>query len=150
MTLEYQIDQSFGYGISMVYALMKSELEARFKAQGYDITVPQWIILNRLWEHNGVSQSDLVSVTQKDKTNIARLVARLESRELVTRRRSGEDSRQQEVYLTEAGRKLEDEMKPIAAQMLVDVLQGIPVEKIETAREVLWQVTHNLTEMEST
>jgi len=148
MSEDYQIDQSLGYGVSILYALMKAEMEGRFKAQGYDITVPQWILLNRLWEKDGVSQSELVEVTWKDKTNIARMVARLEEKGLVERQRGGRDHRQQCVYLTPAGRQLEHVMKPLAAQMLQDSLRGIPEDALATVQATLWQVIRNLTEIE--
>jgi len=106
-------------------------------------------LLNRLWEQDGISQAELAKVSRKDKTNITRMVARLEKKGLVVRQRGDRDSRQQCVHLTPAGRLLENKMKSLAAEMQQYTLRGIPEETLRSAQETLWQVIRNLSEPRS-
>lgn len=144
MAQDFHIDQSLGHAAGIVCALMKADLESRFQAQGYDITAPQWALLFRLWEKDGISQKELSGATRKDKTNVARMVSRLERRGLVERRRDKHDARIQRIYLTPAGKQTESDLTAITAGALRYALRGIPQEAVDTTRETLWRVIENL------
>jgi DNA-binding MarR family transcriptional regulator len=71
-----------------------------------------------LWEHDGERVSQIGERLHLDSATLTPLLKRLESRGLVERRRSGEDERVVEVFLTAAGKRLERKAADIPRCML--------------------------------
>src|SRR5215467_13921781 len=125
MTTEFNLENTLGYLINRCAILLKSELTCRFNQAGYEVTPEEWVILNRLWEQDGLSQNELAERTIKDKTTITRFLNQMESKGLVTRKSSKEDGRFKNIYLTSNGQKLKTALIPIAQEMLGQASAGI-------------------------
>ena len=76
-----------------------------FPSKGFDITAQQWHALNRLWQEDGLQQSDLAKKIYKDYSFTTRLVDDLEKKNLVYREKDPLDRRANRVYLTEDSKK---------------------------------------------
>jgi len=126
----------------------KGELEAAFAEAGYGVTAPQWALLHALKRADGVPQKDLARRTFKDKTNVARILASLEERELIQRRRNEEDQRFYRVLLTPQGERVEKELRQIASGTLDRALEGIPGDQLQATMNTLKQIYHNLSSPE--
>ena len=70
------------------------------------ITYPQYLVLLVLWEHDGLTVSELGNRLFLDSGTLTPLLKRMESSGLVTRLRALEDERRVHISLTEAGRLL--------------------------------------------
>jgi DNA-binding MarR family transcriptional regulator len=70
------------------------------------LTYPQYLVMMVLWEEDGVRVSRLGERLYLDSGTLTPLLKRLEVQGLVTRRRSSQDERVVEVFLTEQGRAL--------------------------------------------
>ena len=119
-------------------------LQKNFKQSGVDITIEQWSVLYHLWKEDGISQQQLCACTFRDKPSITRLVDNLEKIHLVKRVASSNDRRINMVYLTDEAKKLEERTMDLAGQTLNEALEGVSVEQIEMAKEVLQKVYENL------
>jgi len=84
------------------------------------LTYPQYLAMLVLWEHDGVTVSELGERLHLDSGTLTPLLKRLESAELVTRLRDVQDERRVLIRLTAAGRKL----KSRAARIPGCVLQA--------------------------
>jgi DNA-binding MarR family transcriptional regulator len=71
-----------------------------------DLTYPQYLVMLVLWEHDGVTVSDIGARLFLDSATLTPLLKRLEAGGLVTRTRSAQDERQVVVGLTDAGRAM--------------------------------------------
>ena len=71
-----------------------------------DLTQKQCATLQLIEANKGVSQVDLASTLGTDRATMMAMIDRLEQRDLVVRRRSVEDRRRQELYLTDIGREI--------------------------------------------
>lgn len=71
------------------------------------ITYPQYLALLTLWEEDGQSVSRLGQRLFLDSATLTPLLKRLEMRGFVERRRSKQDERVVELFLTPAGKRLE-------------------------------------------
>ena len=74
----FPLDSSPGYIIHRADMQMKAGLSRIFQANGFDITPEQWGILSRLWQSEGIHQSELAARTAKDRHNITRILSLLE------------------------------------------------------------------------
>src|SRR3954447_20856924 len=68
------------------------------------ITYPQYLVLLLLWEQDGVRVSQLGERLHLDSGTLTPLLKRLESRHVLERRRSTDDERVVEVFLTAEGK----------------------------------------------
>jgi DNA-binding MarR family transcriptional regulator len=71
-----------------------------------DLTKQQYLVLNALELHDGVSQTLLVEVTGIDRSTLAEMVRRMLERGLLSRKRTEMDARANAVAITPAGRRV--------------------------------------------
>jgi DNA-binding MarR family transcriptional regulator len=128
--------------IELTDRVLKKELRDRFSARGHDVTPYQWVILYRLWEQDGESQTELSERTIKDQATISRAIDVLEKKDLIFR--ENHNRRQYRIFLTDAGRKLQRELPPLVEEHLARALHGVAEEELEVTKRVLQRICNNL------
>lgn len=86
-----------------------------------ELTYPQYLVMLVLWERDGERVSQIGERLHLDSATLTPLLKRLESRELIERRRSRTDERVVEVFLTAAGKRLRRKATEVPACMLEKV-----------------------------
>ncbi|MBC7421977.1 MAG: MarR family transcriptional regulator [Ferruginibacter sp.] len=119
-------------------------LQKNFKQASVDITIEQWSVLYHLWKQDGLSQQQLCDATFRDKPSITRLVDNLEKLKLVKRVPSKDDRRMNMIYLSQETVDLQEKTMELANQTLNEALEGVTIEQIEIAKQVLQKVYDNL------
>jgi len=150
MDIIFDLENTVGYLVNRCAILLKNELTHRFNQAGYDITPEEWVILNRLWEQDGMSQNELAERTIKDKTTITRFLNQMEAKGLVTRRSSQVDGRYKNIYLTTSGRESKPDLIKIAHEMLFEAAIGLSNEDIQTTLNSLKRIENNVLSIEKT
>jgi DNA-binding MarR family transcriptional regulator len=106
------IEKSVGFLLAKAYqracAIFKDEFD------GYDLTPQQFGLLGFLWIEDGLSQAELSSKSQIDRTTMGGIVDRLEKEGLVKRLPHPDDRRAYQVFLTDRGKAMEDELCALA------------------------------------
>lgn len=141
---DFILDESLGFLVNRIAIILRQNLEAEFKKQKYDITAEEWVLLNRLWQKDRRTQTDLAETTIRDQTTVTRLVDRMESKGLVTREQSQEDRRIVLACLTAKGRRLEEKLIPIAVTLLRKAAGEVSQKDRETTLKTLRTVLENL------
>lgn len=142
--LDYNLEESLGYVIGRAARSMANRLNHNFEKSGYDVTCEQWAVLMNLWHKDGQTQKELASITCKDKTSITRLLDGLEKKNLVVRIPGKKDARQKIIYLTNQGKAFQQELLKIVKETLAEAQKGINARNLKVCKDVLRQVTHNL------
>ncbi|XXX73117.1 MarR family transcriptional regulator [Sorangium sp. So ce134] len=138
------LDNALSYWVARVYLASRAAMYRRFRAHGVEITPEQWMVLVRLWEQEGVTQTHLAERTFRDVPTMSRILALMERDGLVERRRDPTDRRARLVYLTARGRALRKALSG-EAKALVDALRaGIPEDDLLTTRRTLQRILANL------
>ena len=140
----FPLDNSPGYIINRLARELNACLYRAFHKHGYDITAQQWGVLNRLWETEGLHQSELAERTIKNRHNMARILAHLETKGLIKKRPDTRDKRLKRVYLTDKGQSLQEKLIPIATETLEQILAGINHKDIRNLRNIHQKITNNL------
>lgn len=115
---------------------MKAGLHRAFRDQGLDFTSEQWALLNTLWEQEGLTQSQLAERAYKDRPNITRMLWVLERRGLVAKQEDSSDKRCYRVFLTQAGRKLQEILTPVVVNYLNRVFAGLSQSDLATLERI--------------
>jgi MarR family transcriptional regulator, organic hydroperoxide resistance regulator len=140
------VDRAIGFWIHRVLTASRLEMYRRFREQGEDITPEQWAVLIRLWEKDGITQSELSEATFRDKPTMSRIVDSMEGRGLVERRVDPNDARARLIHLTRRGRALRTKLVPVAEDIVKRMTRGIDTRALETTRDSLRRMFANLAE----
>lgn len=137
-----RIDESVGYWISIVGLRYKGEAWRRLKP--FDVTPEQWVVLNRLSMDEGVCQRELASRIVKDQPNTTRILDKMEQKGLIRRNPDPLDRRAFQVFLTEKGKRLREELLPVVQQLRNDSTSGFSESEIMMLKELLRKFSANL------
>jgi DNA-binding MarR family transcriptional regulator len=140
----FQSKELYSFITGKASTAVARRLQKNFKGAGVDITIEQWSVLYQLWKQDGLSQQELGNATFRDKPSITRLVDNLERCKLVRRVPSKEDRRINRIYITDLGKKLQDQTMGLANQTLNEALEAVSPEEIEVCKNVLQRVYDNL------
>jgi DNA-binding MarR family transcriptional regulator len=140
----FKFDDSVGFLVNRAAIRLKNELWKAFKARGFNITPEQWGVMNCLWEEDGRTQTEIAERILKDKTNLTRMLDIMEREELVERRPHESDRRSYRIYLTGKGRRLEEELIPIAAEINETAVHDLTGQERRTLKQFMNAMNKNL------
>ena len=109
MTVAPESQRDTGY---LIRRAQQRHVAAWARLVSTDTTSVQYSVLVALERHGECSQQQLCEAVDLDRSTIADLVARMERRGLLTRRRAAEDRRRNVTVLTPAGRAELDRLRP--------------------------------------
>lgn len=138
------LDQHLGHLVNKVSITLRKKLVEKFKSKSCDLTAEEFAILSRVWEEEGLFQSDLIEKTLKDKTRVTRLLNGLIEKGYVVKRVSPIDRRNYNLFLTSEGKTLKEYILPEVSDLMNTALIQIPPEDIEITRRTLEQMYKNL------
>ena len=111
------------------------------------ITYPQYLVLMVLWENDTLSVNQITEKLLLNTNTLSPLLKRMENMELLQRNRSETDERSVIVKLTEKGKNLKDQAKPIPEQLIKILLtENIKISDVLQLKEMLNEWIKILTE----
>lgn len=137
-------EQSLFFLIRRTSKAFREKVNQNFAKAGYDVTGEQWRIIRCLWHNDGQRQQDLADIFHKDKTAITRIVDSMEKRDLVVRIPDKIDRRQNLIYLTNKGKRLQEELMKIFMETSLEAQKGIETEQLDIVENVLKKINDNL------
>ena len=81
-----------------------------------DVTVAEWVVMREMFDDEEISPGVLAERIGMTRGGVSKLVDRLVSKKLVTRRERSDDRRFQSIALTPAGRRLIPQLAALADQ----------------------------------
>lgn len=141
--MDFDLDNAIGYIIETTEQALKRGLRRRFRKAGFPVTPYQWVILYRLWDQDGLTQTELADITLRHKPTVTRIIDVLSRQNLVRREAHPDDRRSFKVYLTHEGRELRNILPEIASEYLQDFTEGIPQSDLERTKQVLRKIRNN-------
>lgn len=114
-----------GHLIRRLHQISSSVFAKGMKANGHDLTSPQFAALAMIGEYPGIDQATLAGLIAQDRPTIGGVVERLATKGLIARRTSPEDRRARILTLTPAGVALRARLIPIVAALQSDILPGL-------------------------
>jgi DNA-binding MarR family transcriptional regulator len=139
----YSMDESLGYWLYRSHIRVSAALRQTFQHAGYNLTPEQWSVLFRLYEQEGMNQSQLGEKTGKDRHNITRILKQLARRCYIVRQDDKKDKRAHRIYLTRNGRDLCKKIVPLMLRHRDRICRGFKTKDLIYIRSYLEQVVHN-------
>lgn len=123
---------------------MKIGLMFSQDVERYDVTLPMWRVLIELWHKGDHRLGELAERTSIDLSTLSRLVASMQRKKLVTRRRSGADRRALSLTLTRKGVELTEKVAPIALHYERLAMGGMSKAEVAQLKGLLRKAFANL------
>jgi len=121
--MDEDYDKNFGFLIHDVARLLRVAYDRRMKPLG--LTRSQWWVINHLFFHPGISQTNLAKLLDVGRATLGRLLDRLEAKQWIYRQPDDKDSRIKRVYLSDTVRPTLQTMRHEAKRTVDGALSSL-------------------------
>ena len=134
-----------GHLIRRLHQISVSIFAEGMKAEGIDLTSPQFAAIALLDENPGIDQATLAGMIALDRPTIGGVVERLAGKGLVQRKTSETDRRAKHLKLTQQGKDMVKRMRPLVAAAQAKILDGLSDDEKEQFTALADKITrlHN-------
>ena len=140
----YRREDSIGFLTHVAANQFALQLVRTFEEQGYQLTHDMWLVLNILWDEDGLYQQTIADRLYKDKSSLTRLLHTMEQKGYLQRVAGEADKRRKRIYLTDDGRALRKPLRRCALDLLRQASRDIGVREWVSCLETLKKLTENL------
>ncbi len=141
---EVHLERALPFLIHACYQQLRSLTYKAFASHGLELTPEQWVVLVRLWQKDGQSQSALSESTLRDRPTMSRILDTMEKSGLVERCVDPQDARSRLIRLTRSGKSLKPKLVPIAKELVERLERDIPERDLEITHRTLGRLLANL------
>src|SRR4029079_3651781 len=136
------LEKSVGYQVRMTHRALQRYLQAKIGPHG--VTLGMWYFLRFLWRQDGLTQRELSDrIGTREPTTLIAIQA-MRRLGLVARGRDRTGRRKRIVSLTAAGRRLEAELLPVAAEVVNTAVAGFSERDVARLLKFLSVIQRNL------
>ena len=144
-----KLDEFTPYRLSVLSNRI-SGLIARAYTDRFRISIPQWRVIAVLGDDSGLTATELARRTAMDKVAVSRAVGGLVQRGDVRRSASQNDGRVAKLRLTAKGRRIYDEIMPLAIGYEEAVLDPLSAAERGSLRGIMEKLAERLDTLEAT
>ena len=143
--IENHIDfeKSLGPWLGKTVKIVDYHLMEAFHKAELDLTKEQMVVLKKLHSQDGLNQNELAFLTYRDKSSLARLLSKMESKGYLMRKQSIADKRINEVFLTDKGRLVYQKTRPVINEIINAMEAGITEKEKQQIINILKKVQKN-------
>ena len=127
--------ESLGYLVSHLNVDLQNALDQSLKR--YQLDIKLWPVLFSLWQEEGVTQTMLSKRCDVANYTMTRLLDQLQQQGLITRHQDAENRRAFQIYLTDSGKALEQDLVREAERVNEAFLDNLAIEERETFLNLL-------------
>ena len=141
---DYNLKKSLGFKLDRAARLTTLNFNKNLKENNVTLTAEQWGIINFLLEKDGINQNQIGKLINKDHTCVSRLIDTLIKKGIINKEISLEDKRVNLIYLTKAGKELQNKAADTVRHSLEKVFKNVSEEEKEIFSIVLDKIIKNL------
>lgn len=124
-------EKSIGYAIGKTNWYLKTLLNRFLREEDCGITNEQWLVLKVIEANPALSQTEIADKSQKEKTNITRILDLLEKSGCIERRKDENDRRMYRIHATEHGKQVLERVNPITDKTEEICTQSLDKKQVE-------------------
>ena len=133
---ELILEDFLPYRLSVLSHTISSTIAGVYEKR-FGVSIPEWRVIAILGRFPGLSAVDVAERTLMDKVAVSRAVTKLIKNGRIDRQFADADRRRSILNLSEEGRKVHDEIAPLALQFEHDLLDGISDDDVTTLNAVI-------------
>jgi len=129
MNEELILENFLPYRLSILSNTISSAIAAAYDRR-FGLTIPEWRVIAVLGRFPGLSAVEVAERTMMDKVAVSRAVTKLLKCGRLDREFADADRRRSILNLSEEGRRVHDQVAPLALKFEADLLQGFSDDEI--------------------
>jgi DNA-binding MarR family transcriptional regulator len=133
---------SLGYQVRLTHRLIQKYLQQKIEPHG--VTLGMWYFLRALWNEDGLTQKELSLIVGTMEPTTLSAIKTMEQGGLVKRSRNSDDKRKINIFLTERGQQLKDELMPIAKDVVDAAASGFTQREVQMLMQFLGAIQANM------
>ncbi len=138
----FSVDNCLGF---IANRLVKAFLKLLdYKLENFNLTGAQFCVLTKLFEEEGLTQTQLAHRLYIESPTLVRTLDRLEEAGLIERRRVPSDRRAFHIFLTPKGRELQEVLLQKGSEVHNIAVKGLSEAEIAQLKDLLFQLWQNL------
>ncbi len=122
--------------------LHRARIQQLFEALGLYQGQPP--LLRQLWDEEGLTQTELAERLKLAPATVTKMLQRMEKTGFIARQTDPEDQRISRVYLTEAGRAVQDRVEEVFRTLEAETFANLTSEESLLLRRLFLQIRENL------
>ena len=136
MDEELNLEDFLPYRLAVLSHTVSTTIAKIYEAK-FGVSIPEWRVIAILGRFPGLSAVEVADRTMLDKVAVSRAVTKLIKGGRIDREFADADRRRSILNLSEEGKKVHDEIAPLALDFETELLQGIDAQDYETFNVVL-------------
>ncbi len=136
MSDELTLEEFMPYRLARLSSTVSTTI-ARAYDKEFGLSIPEWRVIAVLGRFPGLSAVEVADRTLMDKVAVSRAITKLIKTARVDRQFADADRRRSILHLSEEGRKVHDEIAPLALKFEEDLLHGLSEDEIRTLNVVM-------------
>ena len=144
--MQEETTRNFGAIMDRTLKLIKHSYLQTFRELDLDITTEQWVILDRLAEGDGISQTDLANDSFKNAPTVSRIIELLRKKGLIEKKQSDNDRRQSLIYISGKGQSYHERATPAVLELRQRGWQGLNEQDYVDFMRIMNRIGDNFSE----
>jgi len=140
---EIDFENSIGPWLGRTIKVIDYYLDESIKSEKLDVTKEQIIILKNLFLNDGINQNELACLTFRDKSSLTRLLVKMEKKNYTQRKKSKEDKRINNVFITSLGKEMFVKTRPIIKKIMDTMETNISKKEEQVMISLLKKIQSN-------
>ena len=133
---ELVLEDFLPYRLSILSNTVSSTIASTYDKR-FDLTIPEWRVIAVLGRFPGLSAVEVAERTLMDKVAVSRAVSKLIKNGRIDRQFADADRRRSILNLSDEGRKVHDQIAPMALKFEEDLLHGLNDEEIRSLNVIM-------------
>jgi DNA-binding MarR family transcriptional regulator len=133
---ELVLEDFLPYRLSILSNTVSSTIASTYDKR-FDLTIPEWRVIAILGRFPGLSAVEVAERTLMDKVAVSRAVSKLLKSGRIDRQFADADRRRSILNLSEEGRKVHNQIAPMALKFEEDLLHGLNEEEIRSLNVIM-------------
>lgn len=131
------------YNIDKAIRSYRNYAQRQLKANGFTITIDQWLIIKAVLENPGITQNEIGDLVFKDNASVTRIIDLMVKSAYVIRTIHSEDRRKTNLEVTESGIKIIKDVQKLVEGNRKTALQNVSKEELEIMNNALLTISEN-------
>ena len=138
-----KLNDTFFYNLEKAVKTYRQYFQNQLKANGFDITLDQWLILNTIIENPTISQNEIAEKVFKDKASVARIIELLVQNGFLTRSIHPTNRRMFQLSITDKGNETIEKLSGLVQVFRKNAVLGISPDALEETQSIMKTIIAN-------
>ncbi|ALR29667.1 hypothetical protein ATE47_03610 [Chryseobacterium sp. IHB B 17019] len=138
-----KLDSIIFYNIDKAIRTYRNYAQRQLKANGFNITIDQWLIIKAILENPGITQNEIGDLAFKDNASVTRIIELLVKSEYIIRNINSDDRRKTNLDVTESGKEIIKKVQELIENNRKTALKDVTKEELEIMNSALLKISKN-------